>query len=453
MRMKDFYLIVIFLAGAFPFQAAGQAALYGKVATPEGSGIPNAAIYLPSLNAGTYTDEKGDYFLEFEPGQGAPKALMVRASCVGYLAVEVEVEWGGDVQRKDFQLTPSPEELPEVVVKARENLLEREWLYLHDFELMGDQIILLFREKGGAKLIAAGLDGEYWWEMAVEYPYSALYKSCLGGLHLIGEQWCQEFVPDRREGFLKGRNPREAYEQKLFPCLLLSGKGAVLEIYSNSNQKKTFIQAGAGGKHSREIYIIYDEKGEQSAQATLRDIIRGYYRHINNPPEDAVDAGFVQHNIIEYGEWDGDVDKLSVNRELDQLANYYKHIELRPVEGWARIKEDGLWILDPLNRRLVKADEEGQAHYNLPLWIGQAAGFLQDEATGELYMLSGQNGRETLVHIGTDPRSPNFTVARPEGEPLWYVSKRRIRAGLLYELGQRSPVGPERALSVRVIRH
>ena len=100
-------LLLITLA----FDLTGQ--ITGIVKDVNGDVLPFAAVYIKGTSNGTFSNEKGEYFLDLKKGRQT-----VVFSYLGYKPVEMVIDYKGKKIYKDITLSPDDVILQEVVIEA-----------------------------------------------------------------------------------------------------------------------------------------------------------------------------------------------------------------------------------------------------------------------------------------------------------------------------------------------
>jgi len=117
--IKAFYILLLLCVSMFAKAktATGIGSITGSI-TDKTTGLPiyGATIFIPDLNIGTSTDEKGNYLLKQLP-EGE---YLMQVTAIGYASVTKVVNLS-NTYSVDFKLSASNYELSDVVVTALGN--------------------------------------------------------------------------------------------------------------------------------------------------------------------------------------------------------------------------------------------------------------------------------------------------------------------------------------------
>ena len=89
----------------------------GRVVSDASAPISGAAVDIPELRIGTYTDDEGSYTLT-APASASGRSFMIYARRLGFRADSARITIAGSTMRRDFELILAPSQLTEVVVTA-----------------------------------------------------------------------------------------------------------------------------------------------------------------------------------------------------------------------------------------------------------------------------------------------------------------------------------------------
>jgi len=93
--------------------------------------------------------------------------------------------------------------------------------------------------------------------------------------------------------------------------------------------------------------------------AYKKRIINIYYRAVANPNRKDISYGFKKENIIENGQWDGDLMKLIISDTLFNHISNFINIDSRPIKTYLEIINNKLFLFDFSNNRILNLDING----------------------------------------------------------------------------------------------
>jgi len=139
------------------------------------------------------------------------------------------------------------------------------------------------------------------------------------------------------------------------------------------------------------IKEIFDQEGAKYSQVAYNEVIRTYYKEIDNPEEeDGINTGVQADNVIAMGEWTGDLSDLIINNKMHFLVSNYQNLETAEIPILEFEYDNHIFLLDfyhkkisKINVRSLKNEELNSLNF---VWKKKSK-ILKDEKSNKVYLL------------------------------------------------------------------
>lgn len=384
--MKQALFTIIFWSFISPL-IAQNVSIYGNVVNEQGVPLIGATVQIND-HQGTATDIDGGFYINYE----GSNSFNVTIRYLGYSPFDTLVNTTKTEIRIDAKLSPSKNTLPEIEIsdKSITSIINKEQSIL-DFNVDSLGIIVLSRnlkDKFISKYSTAGfLQGS----LIVDKGYHRFHRSH-NNLHLVGNKACAQ-INSRFGDLSLNEYSLHNFKTLIQKNVLQYADQFVFKEFSSHNKRATYFYYPKPSE-PRLICKIHDKDAEKVARSYYREIIGTYHQTIENLSESNISYGMPQHNIIKQGEWDGDLLKLMVSNELQQLISYYLTVESRQIATAEFVVEDQLLIFDLINLDLYIYDRQFHKAKKVSLEphdVWQKCKIIQDKRSETLYLLNRQN--------------------------------------------------------------
>ncbi len=200
-----------------------------------------------------------------------------------------------------------------------------------DYLINENNIFILTEDIPKTYLYVFDIKGKLLSKKLLDTKYKKLFISCLGGYHLIGNNEGSEFLYINQSIEIKKKYKRKEFEDFLLPCKLKYDSILIFKGFQNLNKRVQFYYYN----ENKEKEIIFDVFNVVEAKYTskeYRELIHLYYKTIskeNNDPNSVI----FHYNIIEDGNWSGDLLDLVISYDLMFKVMWFKNISLKKINA------------------------------------------------------------------------------------------------------------------------
>jgi hypothetical protein len=391
----------------WPLGWSQTSVLPGKVETEAGMPLVGATVELEA-GKGVVTDEGGLFEL---PVTGAgPFRISVRY--LGYAPLDTLVTEPRQ-EALILQLQPLAAELPEVAVRSKRLApfdVGSAWVL--DVEVTGNQIYALLKKWRKKELVVFSRGGTLLYSQSVDRDFGLLFRSCLGGIHLLGDKGGVELKPLGDSLQLHGAYSYAEYEELLASCRLSWNDRPIQASFSN-HQKLLRYHWFGDQRPEAVLYQTFDEKAAKVASQCYREIMSAYFMAVTYPEPEDIHQGMPPENIVANGTWSGDLTDLIISNEIHTLVSNYLNVESKPIQTLEWEQNGNFMVIDFVRQKLMVLDHPtaSPSYHDIPGWdwdsdykvltdySQQEVYFLQ--STGEIWRLNPVGGTYQLEAIVT----------------------------------------------------
>jgi hypothetical protein len=452
--MRLVFFTSLFLAVSYPLFSQTFWVVTGTVRGDQGEPLVGASVIVDG-EFNTVTDTLGQYVVR---KADIPKLLTIRY--LGYFpqkGVLNTQDYQNTQANIDFALVNQAPSLGEVTITAKpiEAIVTEDFtIDLYDFGFVGQNILLLLREKKRYVLRLIREDGEVLSQLRLPESCHVLHRSCLGDFHVLGEHSAWEISFKDTELDTLSRYTADDFHRFIEPCEQQSGGQFYFAQHGLLNQSLKYI-VFEQNKQPRVAFDIRDAKGLDNAMGALGDFFDNKPMIFRTPAwrkQAGETAEFEIHETLR------ESGNLSTVEELIKLAGYgddqiYRISELEAIRRdsvYAPILKinDTLCLFDHTNNRIVRfgplLERTDVVFMSYHLVKGWEKLLLQDDQNNRIYARFSDHKGLILKEINASTGREKKTYALALAP---YVSEKfKIRNGMLYFIGQPDVNTPNKIL-------
>lgn len=446
-------LLLLFLSFSSAIFAQ-QWTLSGTIRGDQGETLVGASIFVDATFR-TVSDTSGRYRIRLD---ARPGTITIRY--LGYFPQKAVLNTGdfqGNEAHLDFTLVNQEPVLGEVTITAKpiETIVKEDFTTdLYDFGFVGQDILLLLREKKRFYLRLIREDGEVLSQLRLPEACHVLHRSCIGDFHVVGERSAWEVAIKDKTLDTLGRYPLENFVKFVQPCVQQSYGQYYFAQHGLLNQSLRYL-VFEDNKTPRVAFEIQDRKGMDNAEHALGAFFNGAPMIYRTPYWAKGPGPTAEFEIHET--W-GKFGAVSTVEGLTTLSGYdddqiYRISELETIRRdsvYAPILKinDTLCLFDHTNNRIVRFGPQLERTDVVSLSYHWEKGWdkllLQDAQNNRVYAKFSNPGGLILKQInlktGRAVKTYQLTLAP-------YISEKfRIRNGVLYFIGQPDVNTPNKIL-------
>ncbi len=363
--IKRIYILYLFILSLSQSIYSQTIQVRGIISSEKGQVI-NGATILANDKIVAISDFNG--YFSFQTGYQDTILLNIRH--IGYAAFDYTVipQKGKSFYNLKITLKDVTVELSEIMIESKAVYVfdKKDWIIL-DYLVYDSTIVVLSKEFKDIFLYTFEYSGKLISKEKLSYPYKSLYISCLGGLHLIGKEQCQEFEIEDGDIYFNDIYQTDKFYNFIKPCCLVYKNTPVFKDFLNHNQKAVYYYFDDSKTNQHKIFIVFNELNSRSVNKVYNRIISLYYYSISHPQMSDISYDFDKENIIEAGDWDGDLMKLAISDSLFDMISNFINIESKPVNTHLDIIEDKLFLFDFSNNRILNLGLDGKIISNVKI--------------------------------------------------------------------------------------
>ncbi len=377
-----FHLLSIFLIFLFNHSTVAQSYIPGKIISENSDPLSFAFI---AINQDTIITDQAGTFKYFRVNE---EKLVIQADYFGYEKLDTLISEIPD--SIIIQLQPELFELESPVIIGQESLFNREdWIIL-DFMIYQNHFLILGLEGLKRKLYLYTPDGTLLTEKELDTEYRKMHQSCLGGIHLIGDEYGAELF-DVAELKLSRNYPRKLYNEQIHPCLY-KGYNYLILFREDSFGKRYALDKIQDGK-AVNLKTVIDQADLEEVYVEFREIMRLYYMTTGGGDENAIDYGFFQENKVADGNWSGVLSDLMVSNGLQKKISYFSNVIAGSINVLSIVQNDMLYVLDIPNKELsivniAEGEQVNVQPLEHPFWKLEKIKLLRDYKFNQCYLIS-----------------------------------------------------------------
>lgn len=405
MKLRSLFLILLFL---FPMLSTAQndSLRIGRVLDAgTGEALAKAKVTILPSRKVLYSDDEGRFTLKINSNN---QRLVV--SRLGYSSQTLPLN------RLDQDimvfLVPDPVSLPTEVISAERIVLafKEKKKHVYDFDFLGEDLLLLIKEKGKKEPVLALVDGDgeiLYRHAGLPERGGAIYRDAFGKRHVLSRNFAFQ-VTDDGEELLVYQDSLKHFDTWVRPCIGKVGDFLYFEKNVNDYLKAFFYYDRALKEYSPFAYVSGDKE-----LAEIMDERIYNEKKLNTAATDPIRAAFQE--------------------SLDKA--YAEHVIYPPLHASLRILRGKVRIFDHSAGRILTFNADGSPSLE-PVFFdyhsqkGWAKKVISDEEQEQAYTWFLKNGVPRLYRI-------NLNTGKLEGG--WdlekrFVDKIRIRDGWAYFL-------------------
>ena len=357
-KLNTFTLLLLSIFSISTSLTAQKTTIQGRVLLDE---VENAQGALITLQDSLYdvVNENGEYFFELDVRL---KSYHFFISYLGYETLDTTIiNNSSNIIKFDFSLKKKINKTLEVIVteKRELNLFKKNNWTILDIVLYEESFFLIAIEKNKRYLFRYNKEGMFLEKQKME-KINSFYISCFGSLYLMAEVSC--FQLDIEEEIkIKTEILVSEFNKKLKPCIAFYDSNVVFKSLSRYNKMKNYVRIWNKGER-KTIAAIFDEQAAKLARSYYNGIIGTYYRAISVPDENSINYAYGSEpiNIIASGTWDGDLTRLAIDNDLDQMVSYFLNVESKPIHVLEFFYEGKLFLIDYVNQEFLGFDARNE---------------------------------------------------------------------------------------------
>lgn len=409
--IKRIYILYLFILSLSQSIYSQTIEVRGIISSEKGQAI-NGATVLANDKIVAISDVNG--YFSFQTDYRDKILLSIRH--IGYTVFDYKVipQKGKSIYNIKITLKESPVELNEITIesKAVSVFKKKDWIIL-DYLVFDSTIVVLSKEFKDILLYTFEYSGKFLSKEKLSYPYKSLYISCLGGLHLIGKEQCQEFEIEDGEIYFNDIYQTAKFYNFIKPCCLVYKNTPIFKDFLNHNQKAVYYYFDDSKTKQHKIFVAFNELNFSSVNKGYNRIISLYYYSISHPQISDISNDFDKENIIETGDWDGDLLKLAISDDLFRMISNFINIESRPINTHLDIIKDKLFLFDFSNNRILNLDLNGEIMSDVKIKNSKCKrqNIVKDESNDVIYLVCNE---QSIFKLNYQKGETDLVFSMPE---------------------------------------
>ena len=341
--------LILFLALSIELSAQ-DLLITGKVLTEENVRLAGATVEV-NQTTGTVVDEEGKFEVKVE---NQDQKISLRVRMIGYETLDTIIQTELTKIHLELRLKETYYDQPELIVsdKKIKNIFDKDDWVILDSKIYKGFLFLIYIEANKRYIGLAKLNGVFVNQLKLDKKYDRIKESCMETLYLIGKNDYAVLKTNTDLTFdLENGKSIDDIKKYIDPCLFKLANQYVFKSYAKHNKEVNYFTYNEDKKQEL-ILQLKDEKARRVAQSYYNDIIRLYYQGISGSKEEAIDEGVGGGvNIIERGEWSGDLEDLigTLDPEIIFAISYYRNIEAQPIKILELKWQNRGYLIDLLN--------------------------------------------------------------------------------------------------------
>ena len=394
--------------------------IYGKVISEYGESLSGVSIF-QNGNFMTLTNNKGEYLFYSD----IIRNVNITAKLYGYnvKSNQIFITAKDSIYNLDFILDIKSINLNKIEIKAKSiNAFSKtDWTIL-DFAVLDSCIVVLAKVGRKSSIFLFSQNGKLISKNWLNENYNKIEISCLGGVHLVGKMICSEIKIIKRKVVFIEKYSRKNFNDLLANCCVTYDSISIFKELSKHNKMIVYYYFDKKIKKSKKIIKIFDEKAFRFAKSQYNRIIKEYYKTIASPGVNEINADFPAYNIIEEGEWDGDLTQLMISNELIKMIGFYRFVLSHPLKSKILNISKKLYVFDFINNQIININLDGDIIAKLSISLDKCSDLivLKDDKLPNVYLICNHNrvfsldmnnGITNLVYTFNNIRFPeDFSV-------------------------------------------
>lgn len=359
--MKKYFLFIVCILYSYVVFSQKNF-IFGTVYDANGEKINSATIlengkFVATSNIdGTYT------FLT-----SSKDSILVAINILGYKSETKSLYFLSNVSRYElnFNLNLNPVLLNDILIEGKSlSLYEKDNWTIYDYFIDKELIFVLAKEIPKSYLYIFNLNGKLRVKKELSNEYISLFKSCIGGYHLIGSENCSEFKYLNGSISIGQSYKRQKFEDFLSPCIFRYDSIYIFKSFSDFNKKISFYYYDKN-KTRKILYEIVDKESLILTVSEYKDIIKTYFKTINN---DSLNIN-LNDNIIENYDWNGDLEDLAISTELMFMVMWFKNITLKKLNVDIFKLGDEIFVIDFDNKEIIALNNSNKENIKFQFYL------------------------------------------------------------------------------------
>ncbi len=335
-------LITIILFLFLEIIQAQEVDIFGSIESIDSQKLSFVSIYQDG-NLVALSDENGYFSFVCQYSD----SLKLSVNSIGFKSVTKVLMLTKDnlKYQVDFVLDTDYNKLDEIriIEKAINVFSINNWNIL-DYLIDKKNIFVLAEDIPKIYLYAFDIKGKFLSKKLLHTKYKELFISCLGGYHLIGNNECSEFLYINKSIEIKKKYKRKQFEDFLLPCKIKYDSILIFKGFQNLNKKIQFYYYNEN-KEKEIIFNVFNREKAKYTSKEYRELIYLYYKTINKENNDPNSVTF-HYNIIEDGNWSGDLLDLVISYDLMLKVMWFKNISLKKINADIVNIDNKLFVFD-----------------------------------------------------------------------------------------------------------
>ena len=275
--LQKLFLITFF--GTIATVLCGQSAawrLNGRVTNDAGEQLPGASIFIND-SIHLIADDQGGFSYLYK-GK-LPVSIVVRyVGCFPRRMVLNPTDFEHHVAALELVLNTDGSQLNEVSIEAariKQIAAEDFTTDIFDFDFVDGKLLLLMRVKKRYYLRLTSESGKQLDQIQLPYPAQRLFRSCLNGLHVVGELFAQEITLKSKAVLdTLPRYTKQRFTQILEPCVAENKSIYYFKKNGLLNQSVEYRYVNEDGQWNH-LATISNKAGMAEADKALDDFFTG----------------------------------------------------------------------------------------------------------------------------------------------------------------------------------
>lgn len=331
--------------------------IIGQVTDLDGMPLAGATINYDNKK-GTIADTDGNFHIQ-TPANSEIR-LIIRY--IGYETIDTIITPSETSELYvQFKMKQELFELPNIEITADyQNIFDGYKFHIIDFTISNDLFYLIVKKGQNSFICQANINGTILEEHELQGGYSKFHNSCLGGIILVGRDFCAELHTLDGKLFITNEFSIDYYDKYIVPCKLKMEEALVFKNISHHNKRIDYLQFKKD-ENPEVLYTVYDQEGEAVSQSYYAQLMREYHKETGSASLEDIDHGFDRQNIINDGSWNGDLQDLITTNTTHYLVLQYQALGLKEVKSDLFVADGKPYVFDAHNMQVVELykDEKG----------------------------------------------------------------------------------------------
>ncbi len=436
---------VVFLAisGFILAQSSGWQ-INGEVKNDEGEQLPGASVFIGD-SIRIIADEQGQF--RFVYRGKLPVSVVARyVGALPYRVVLNKSDFSNGTATINLILNSDDGQLNEVSIDAAriKKIAEEDFTTdIYDYEFIDGKLLLLMRVKKRYYLRLTTESGTMFDQIQLPYPAKRLFRSCLNGLHIVGDLYAQEIT--LKSAIALDTLPRYSinkFIRLLEPCVAENGGTYFFKKNGLMNQSVEYHYIDEDDGQWHQLAFITNTAGLTEAEKALGDFLTGKPMMVARPwGESSISDGIgtIDHDFMDFSAEEL-IKKANTNSQIAQLGNI-ERIKTDSVFAPLFKSGDTIFLFNHVDGQLRTFKNPEEEFAPVPIHYQKDKGWVSelffDRRMHRFYSFYWVDGQYLLKRINTTTGLTEQIYPLDE-MPLW-SKKLKVYNGYIYYLGQEDP--------------